>query len=237
MSTVEALLKEYRDEVNIAVSSFFVWKNLNNIASANREMLRAINANALSWCMIAHSLQVTFFVAFGRIFDRDNRSLTLNTFLRFCRDNVGEFSKRALEARRLRDAGASRPEWLDDFLKGAYEPIEADILALQSAAAPHKAIYRANYEPIRHKIIAHKDLATIGASDSLFQKTNIAQVQGVLEFLHQVVGVVTEWLSNGRKTALTDHRLDEETYVREHLEKLLSKLAVQGALHERLATS
>jgi hypothetical protein len=233
MNSVEELLKEYRDEINIAVSSFYTWKNFNNIASGNPEVRRALNVNALTWNIIAHSLQATFFATIGRIFDRDRRSLTLASFLDRCRAQVHEFSRSALETRRLQAANAIRPDYLSEYVSNAYEPVTADFDALIQSTRSYDQIYRANYEPIRHKVIAHRDLATIGNSESLFANTNIGEIEALLQFIYQVHQVVEQWYLNGRHTQLTDHALQEDTHVREDLESLLNRLAIQVALNHK----
>lgn len=185
MTAVEVLLKEYRGDVNIAASSFYAWKTINNLAANDQEVFHALNRHALSWRIIAHSLQVTFFAALGRIFDRDARSVTVHGLLAVCKKEIAQFSKPALEARRLKEANGVRPEWLSDYLEEVYEPVTTDFDALAQIASQHEWTYTSKYQPIRHKVIAHKDLATIGFRDALFSKTNIAEVEKILQFLHQ----------------------------------------------------
>jgi len=224
MTDVEVLLKEYRGDVNIAVSSFYAGKTINKLAASDQKVFCVLNRNALSWRIIVHSLQVTFFAALGRIFDRDARSVSVHGLLGVCKKEITQFSKLALEARKLKEANGVRPEWLSDYLQGVYEADTTDFDALAQILCRHEETYTSKYQPIRHKVIAHNDLTTIGFKDALFSTTNIAEVEEILEFLHQVERVVAELHVNGRKTSLTQHTLDEERYVREDLEKLLAIL-------------
>lgn len=225
MSAIEDLLKEYRGEVNVAASSFYAWKNINNLAANDRALYQALQRNALSWNIIAHALQVTFFTALGRLFDRDTRSLTVRTFINTCAAAGGEFSKSAYEARRTAENHGNRPDYMDDHLRALYEPVASDFQALAAAAAPWEAIYTTNYQPVRHKLIAHKDLATIGGKHALFANTNIGEVEAILDFLYQVGAVIEQLFLNGRLTKLAEHKLREEDYVRQDLESLLRKVA------------
>jgi hypothetical protein len=224
MQTVEELLKEYRGEVNIAATSFYAWKNINKLAVGDDKIFQALQRNALSWNIFTHSLQITFFTALGRIFDNDNRSFTVRSFINKCQSNVDQFSKVAFEARRLSSANGIRPDYLDDYLAGVYEPVAADFQALADAVGPHETAYKNNYQPIRHKLIAHKDFATIGGKDTLFAKTNIEEIEKILAFLYQIEKFVEQLVLNGRLTELNDHKLNEEDYVRKDLEKLFLKL-------------
>jgi hypothetical protein len=224
MQTIEELLKEYRGEVNIAATSFYAWKNINKLAVGDDKIFQALQHNALSWNIFMHSLQITFFTALGRIFDNDNRSFTVRNFINKCQSEVNQFSRASFEVRRLSSANGIRPDYLDDYLAGVYEPVAADFQALADAVEPHETAYKNNYQPIRHKLIAHKDFATIGSKDSLFAKTNIEEIEKILAFLFQVEKFVEQLIINGRLTALNDHKLNEEDYVRKDLEKLLLKL-------------
>lgn len=224
MTDVEVLLKEYRGDVNIAVSSFYAGKTINNLAASDQTVFCALNRNALSWRIIVHSLQVTFFAALGRIFDRDAQSVSVHRLLGVCKNEITQFSKLALEARKLKEAHGVRPEWLSDYLQGVYEADATDFDALAQILRRHEGTYTSTYQPIRHKVIAHNDLRTIEFKEALFSTTNIAEVEEILEFLHQVERFVSELHVNGRKTSLAQHTLDVKRYVREDLEKLLGTL-------------
>lgn len=225
MQSVQALLKEYRGEVNVAASSFYAWKSINNLAAGDASLFSALQRNALSWNIIAHALQVTFFTALGRLFDRDKRSLTVATFISGCEGALTEFSKSAFEARRTSENHGVRPGYLDEFMKGLYVPSAADFQALTATIAPWEGVYKDKYQAIRHKLIAHKDLAAIGSSNSLFANTNIGEVEMLLNVLHQIATVVEQLFRNGRLTQPADHKLSEEDYVRQDLESLLRKVA------------
>ena len=43
MKTVEELLNEYRGDVHIAASSFFAWKNINQLAVDDKEIFQVSN--------------------------------------------------------------------------------------------------------------------------------------------------------------------------------------------------
>ena len=221
MPDIAYVLKEYTDEVNAAAGSFFTWKSINDLAARESKVLWALNKSALTWNVVVYSLQVTFFIALGRIFDRDSRSLTIYTLLSECAANLQQFTRGALEKRRVDEAHGQRPEYLDDYLKGVYEAKKADFDALEQVAKAYTDAYRRVYEPIRHKVIAHKDLAIIGSKDALFARTKIGEIQEMLEFLHQTHRVIWELYHNGRLTALADHQYAEGERYKSDVEQLL----------------
>jgi AbiU2 len=225
LDPIESLIEEYRNEVATATAAYFAQKALNNLAVDDDNIYRALNDFALSWRIVRQALQTTFFVTLGRIFDRDNRSLTLQSLLSRCKTNLDDFRRPALEARRIREAHGKRPEYLDNYLRNAYEPVVADFEAIERAAVPFENSYQAIYQPIRHKLIAHRDLATLKIRDDLFGATNIGEIEAILEFLHRVERVVAELHTNGRKTELRHYKITLNQRVTEDLAKMLKKLA------------
>ena len=72
MEKIEQIHKEFGVDVNIAITAFYTWRSINIAASDSKDILQGLNKNSLSWNIITHSLQNTFFIAMGRIFDTDH---------------------------------------------------------------------------------------------------------------------------------------------------------------------
>ena len=185
MNDVEVLLQKYRREVTTAVWSFFAWKNINNVAAGDSTIQAGLNNNALTWNIVTHGLQTTFFITLGRIFDVDGGALSVHSFLNKCQAEVEQFSKPALARRKMRDARDGQPTWLRDYLAKAYEPKKQDFRLLKRAVKPHQAKYEEIYKPIRNLVMVHKNLEAAGTTDVFFEKTRIADIQEILLFLHQ----------------------------------------------------
>lgn len=217
-------LEEYRNEVNITASSYYAWKNIRQAAASSKDYVRALNANSWVWNIALHSLQVTFFVALGRIFDNDKKSLTADTFLKKCKANISEFTKAELEARRLAQSGGERPDYLTDYIAGAYEASTSDFDALRTKVKTYHTIYEAKYQPIRHKFMAHKDYASINLKDSLFANTSDEEIENVIRFLDGVREFVFQLHQNGRLIDVDQHNQDLESHFAKDANDLLARL-------------
>ena len=114
MDDLETALDVYGKEVTNACRSFYVWKHINKIASDKAEVRHALNENALSWRVITHSLQTTFLITLGRLFDNDDRSLTAEKLLNMCKANIGQFGGEALKVRKLATISGDKPDWLGE---------------------------------------------------------------------------------------------------------------------------
>ena len=218
---IEHLHRQFRAEVDTAAQAFFLWKAINKHASEDRAIYRRLNEQALSWNILTHALQTTFFIVLGRLFDTDGDALSVHAFLRSCIDNIEQFGKEALRHRSLAGFSGSEPERLDEYV-----PVEKDFQMMRSELKKRQKRYEEVYRPIRNKVVAHKDAATMDNVKALFGKTDVAEVEEFLWFLHQVQETVFELLHNGRLTKIGDHSFSEEEYVRQDISALLERLKV-----------
>jgi len=225
MKKIEELYKEFQSEVNVACWSFYTWKNIHNIAAKDNKIYRALNKNSLSWNIILHSLQSTFFITIGRLFDTDKKTFSVHAFLRACIGNIDQFSKNALRERKLKSSEADKMPWLDEYIEKSYQPKKEDFLRLKGEVSKRQRRYELIlYRPIRHKIFAHKDLKEIKLVDELFRKANIGEMQDLLCFLYQIESIIFELLYNGRLMNVGDFTFNEEESVMKDVAGLLDKI-------------
>ena len=216
--------KIFRDEVTAAAWSFFVWKSFNRIVSKDDELYQRINVNALSWNVITHSLQSTFFITIGRLFDIDGAAFSVHAFLRSCIENIGQFSLEALRQRKIDDNGGVVPDWLDDYMANSYTPTENDFQRIRGEVSKYQKVYEDIYKPIRHQLIAHKEKESIEKADELFGKTNIGHIEELLDFFHQIENIVFDLLHNGKLNEIGFYSFSESERVEKDVNDLLEKL-------------
>jgi hypothetical protein len=58
-----------RNEVDRAIEAFYTYISIHRIANGNREIYLAMNQHPTFWNINLYSLQTTFFITMGRIFD------------------------------------------------------------------------------------------------------------------------------------------------------------------------
>lgn len=223
MNNIEQLLKKYHSEVITAAWSFFAWKSINNLAVEDRTIYDCLNSNALTWNIVTYSLQNTLFIAIGRIFDIKSEALSIHSFLNKCQEEIHQFNKESLRDRRIRENFDKEPS-LNNFISDAYEPTKEDFRAIKKHVKYHQKRYEEIYRPIRNNIMAHANINTIGFEGELFSKTEVRDIQEIISFLYQVDGVITQFVTNGRKTELNDHSLNEEEFVLDDIKSLIAKL-------------
>jgi hypothetical protein len=219
---IESALRHYSAEVDSASYSFYMWKAIHE-ATANADVLEAMNRNPLSWSVMLHALQTTYFIALGRLFDSDRRSLSVHKLLRLCADHAEEFSRERLRERKLA-LGFRDAEQLERYLAATYEPISSDFDVLLPKADAMSRVFKEKYQPIRHKHLAHRDLAHLGSVNVLYQKTDVGEVEALLRFTYAIERYVWELFNNGRKYDLGDLTSDVHERVEEDVTQLLGSL-------------
>ncbi|MBM9615292.1 hypothetical protein JWJ90_13490 [Desulfobulbus rhabdoformis] len=221
---IDELLKEVDKEITIAAQAFFAWKSIHIVAASDENIKKSINTNALSWNIYLHSLQVTFFIAMGRIFDVNPKSCSIHLLFRQCKDSIEKFNKSSLEQRKIDEAGGTRPDYLDTFLQTVYEPKHVDFNKLKKNVSRVQKCYEENFRPIRHKVFAHNDSDYIAKPGDLFANATIDDAEDILNTLYKVERVIWDLYTNGKEMNFGYWELKEEGYIFNDTESLLKKL-------------
>ena len=126
MSIIEKNLKYFGSELDDLMYSFYAWEYINKMAIDDKAINTALNKNALSWITFLRSLQSSFFITLGRIFDNEKKKnhFSIYYLLNTCIDNIDEFSKDSLRSRRIN--GGNEPDWLEEYKKDTYEAKRED---------------------------------------------------------------------------------------------------------------
>ncbi|MCX7023986.1 MAG: hypothetical protein NT080_05130 [Spirochaetes bacterium] len=206
-----------------------MWKAINNMAAHDPELRSSLNRNALSWRIILHSLQTTTFIALGRLFDTDKRSLTTRSLLIECSQNIEEFSKPRLTERKV--AAGLDPALLEDYMTRTYEPCPADFESKLKKLDGWSKVFRDRYQPIRHKLFAHRDVEYLGKEDDLFGQTDFMEIESMLGFLHAIDRFIWELLNNGARHELNYFTFPDEARVLKDGQSLLQTLSKSQFSH------
>lgn len=196
----ERELEQFRRNSNAAAQFLYAWISFHSCAKENINIRRSINEHALFWNTTLSAFQTSLFIALGRIFDRDPRNHTLERLLREATQNITIFSRRALTQRKERQSHGA--EWIENFVRGAYEPTRKDIARFQRYVASKRAIYERVYRNIRHRVFAHSGITTRAQSDALFSRTNIRELQRLVLSLGELYETLWQLYVNGRRPVI-----------------------------------
>lgn len=193
-------LEVFRTEAQAGTQFLYAYISFNIIINENKKIYTEINKTPLFWKTVMGSLQTSFFIVLGRIFDQ-NSTHNIDTLIKIAQNNIGIFSKKAL-AKRKKTNSSNADKWLAEFLKDIYEPKAHDFRELRKEVNKFRKIYITNYKNIRHQIYAHKEVSYTDAVQQLFSKTNIHELQQVFLFMNALYEALWQMLYNGRKPVL-----------------------------------
>lgn len=200
-----AELELFRTEAESAIQFFYAWDATHAVASTSPKVRRLLNEAPLFWNTSLGALQTSTLVALGRVFDPNPDNHSVTRLLASAHANLSIFSKQAL-ADRKRAQSANADEWLPEYLTTAYEPTGDDFRRLKKHLSARRKIYEEKYRPLRHKVFAHRGVATRDEVADLFAKTNIRELQQLLVFLRRLHQALWELYFNGRKPILRPSR-------------------------------
>jgi hypothetical protein len=202
-----------RGDVEAATKCNHAYLTINHLIVSEPALHEKINKFADFWTMNSFALQTTFFISFGRLFDKRQDALSAQKLVDATIANPRLFSKAALrERKRKLSRDGTDPEWLVESIQNAWEPTTADLIPLNDALAPHREKFKIIYSPIRHRYYAHRSKDDEAAISALFGKTQIDEVNEILRFLHTLIWAIQELASNGTRPNLTNF-VDYENYV------------------------
>jgi len=229
---VERELEIFRTEAESAAQFFYAYFFIHHAAGVNKSVHRLLNTAPLFWNTILGGLQTGSFVVLGRIFDQ-NSAHNVEKLLKLALDNRQIFTKSAL-ARRRQGASGAPPEWLESYLRHVYVPKVADFYRLRKYLSKWRKVYREKYQPIRHKVFAHKDVHDATDASILFARTNVRELERMLAFLLSLHEALWQLFHNGRKPALRSGRYSVKRMHERALSNVKPRSVTERLTHEAL---
>lgn len=208
------ICESIRADVGAAIKSNLTYLMIYNLKAGDQGIQAKISRYPELWTTLLYSLQTTFFISFGRLFDKSGDPLSIARLVDMAVKNPQIFSKTALLRRKRFDCRivGEDPEWLTKYIADAWEPTAADLKPLITAFAPHWEKFKQVYAPIRNEIYAHRSKKNEEELYVHFGKTLIGDVDHILRFVHTLLVALQELVSNGRKPDLTNFT-DYDAYV------------------------
>ncbi len=192
-------LEIIRNELNAAMVSCYTHRTIHRVAAADADVALRMNRHAEFWRINSMSLQTTMFIVLARILDHNANVHSIHQVLNATTAHPKFFQRAALRARKIALPG---PPWeagmLDEYIQNAWEPTPQELRLLKRSLAPHKAKFESIYRPIRDQMahIILKDEALIA---DLYSRTQKADIDKLLCFLHNMVHAIREMWINGRR--------------------------------------
>ena len=200
----EIELEVFRGEAESATQFLFGNLAVHAVAVDKGRVYELLNTAPLFWNTALGALQLSAFIALGRIFDQKSAH-NVDRLLGLAQRNLDIFSKHALAVRKRRGS-SNADEWLDEYLKTAFVPTAEDFRRLRRHVAKRRQIYEARYRDIRHKFFAHREVSDEAEVHALFGKTKVSELRQLVVFLQRLHEALWQLLHNGRRPTLRPMR-------------------------------
>lgn len=195
------VLENFRMEEESVQQFFFGYLSLQLVPGSNPAVLSKLNETPSFWITARYSLLVAAFVALGRIFDQDRRSVhNIDKLLRAVHQNIGIFTQAGLLQRKTADG--MDPVFAAEYVKEKHDLTPADVKEMSKAVAYWRSVYQARYRDVRHLVFAHRGIPRADV-DALMALTKIDEMKEMLGFLDALHLSLRELHLNGRKPDLT----------------------------------
>lgn len=222
---IRPLLSEYSKEVAIATDCYFTLKHINNSGFEDKSIFRGLDRNARSWNIICYSLQCSYFIAIGRIFDIDSQTFSIHKLIAQCIENVDIFGVEQLKNRKSISFNGDS-NGLKQYIDHADNITAQHFQRLKGEIAKYQKIYEKKIRPIRHNHFAHKNFDLLHYTDNLFKDTQIIEIENIITFINQLDQHLFQLFHNGKIRDINNFSLNEEQHIKEDINEIMAKIRI-----------
>lgn len=193
-------LETLRSEIETTIRAFYALRCLNELFREQKNVDEA-NKNVYFWKIFESSVLTKCFIGIRRLLENQSDTFCFQNFINNCKTNIEKFSLKELEQRKLNGA-AVRPDYLDDYIKDAYQPEHNDFDLLAKFVKTNINRKKQHYLEIGSGIFAHAihtDTITINA---ILSKIEFDEIENMLNSIWCVYQAVWSMYENGHKPTL-----------------------------------
>ena len=174
---------------------------INEAAKQSPVVIERLNHNARFWNYQIDSLQCSFFMALGRLFDPSSDALTMAKLLNLFGQQCDTLLSRAALAKRKRQAGLSH-DAVAEYMAGVTADPRKVLKRLRKYLAPARELYNVKYLDVRNKVFGHAVAHHTFQTDILYSQTNFIEVDQLLYEIHEVLAGLFQLMHDGDERTL-----------------------------------
>lgn len=195
---------EYEQQLNAmlrdiagATNAFYAYLEIYRF-NKNIENKQRLDQNGEFWDIVRYSMQTTFIINLGRIFDRRRDAHSLLKFLDVTKEHLGFFSRSALANRKQRLIRETTPSHiLQEYLRTTWQPTRGEIGKIQNICKKLAKEYE-TVEDIRDEIFAHR--GRHAQPNLLLTKNDVAsKIEELLYGLNEIINAIFKLFHDGHR--------------------------------------
>lgn len=185
-----------------------------------QEDVNKINKNPYFWQIFEVSVRTNLFIGIRRLYEVKSGTFNFQKFIEKCIENIEDFSKKSLRARKLK-ASANSSDWIDSYMENKYEPTEHDFKALSKIVRNNSKKMKGIYTEAANKIYAHAiHLDKVSMAD-FSENLEFDEIEAALLSIWHCYEQVWQMYENGRKP---EYEIGVYPYKQEVYESLIKQL-------------
>lgn len=201
---VTQALETFRHQANECIMCLYAYVTIHMVAGKSKTIRDNINENAIFWGTTLNALKASLIVALGRVFE-NNTDHNPRRLMQVIHDNRAAFTRSALRRRKAATFGHNIAQ-LDSYVREAKIPHPSDFDRIRQFVKEHRKTYEKKYRDLRHKIFAHTLVVNQKEVDTLYQKTNVRELQQMTTFLGRLHGCILHTYQNGGRFSTRPRR-------------------------------
>lgn len=190
-----------------------------NIAMTSAEDVKCVNKNVHFWRLFEAAFQSRLFIGLRRIFDSGRDTFNIQKFINTCKEKIASFSTEELRCRKSSHPNAH--EWIDEYMKGVYEPSAEDFYKLGALVRNNSKRIKRVYTPVASKIYAHAIHTDKDQIRAAFSNLNFEEIERALNAVWHVYQQVWQLYENGKEPS---YEIQPYPYVDEVNEAVIRQL-------------
>lgn len=194
------LIDNLRKEAETTLRALYALKQFRKSITCP-ECVEKININAPFWLLYESSTRTNLFIGIRRLYENEGNTLNFQSVIEYCRENISEFSKASLKARKL-EASDDAEEWINDYLANAYEPTAEDFDALARVVRQNSKRMRSIYTTVASTIFAHAVHVDYPVVEEIMKDLNFSEMEKGLDSIWHAYNQIWQMYENGRKPEL-----------------------------------
>lgn len=219
MLQMRELLNNLRKETENTLRIFYALRQF-QLFLTTEEGVEKINKNADFWIIYETSLRSNMFLGIRRLYEAKSGSFNFQRFIDSCIKDISSFSKASLRSRKF-ERSHNADEWIDDYMKDVYEPVEADFRSLAKLVRENSKNMKGDYTDAATRIYAHAIHMDHASMSKLSEKLNFEEIEQALTSIWHAYEQVWQMFENGNSLSL---EIKKYPYAQEVIDSVIKQI-------------
>lgn len=208
-----------RKESETALRVLYALKQFKRFLT-NQEQVELLNTNVTFWIQYEASFTSTLLIRIRRLYESKNSTFNFQKFIKYCLENVSDFSISALKSRKI-SGSDNAEEWIDEYMAGIYGAQPDDFKELSKTVRENSKKMKGKYSNAASTIYAHAVHMDVETIQSITSELDLDEIETALLSIWHCYEQIWQMYENGRVPTFDVGRYQHEQEVYDSVTKQL----------------